>query len=184
MARNDSHCLVRPAGNSSSGQSWYFHFTARCLWCNVPDLLIGWCFSFTASWHLLLIETVFSVPGRAHWRTLRVLTWPLQSQGIWLQRAQFWCNYTSFQLLMPWKIFTQVSHNHSGTAVDTELHKARHTPAVGYIIFLQRRSGDTSVSSLAHQLMKFGWMKTAVAPHHERFQYHLYKEVHPVIWLS
>lgn len=45
--------------------------------------------------------------------------------------------------------------------MDTELHTARHTPAVGYIIFLQRCSGDTSVSSLAHQLMKSGWMKTA-----------------------
>lgn len=114
------------------------------------------------SQHLLPFEIVFPVPcpGRARCWRLHVLTWPRQSYVIWLQGAQFWCNYTSFELLTPWKIFTQVSHNHSGSAVDTELHTAHHTPAVGYIIFLQRCSGDTSVSSLAHQLMKFGWMKT------------------------
>lgn len=85
-------------------------------------------------------------------RTPHVLTWPLGAQS-WL--------YILSSFFMPWKIFTQVSHNHSGTAVDTELHADGHTPAVGYIIFLQRCSGDTSVSSLAHQLIKFGWMKTA-----------------------
>lgn len=140
----------------------FFHFTAHSLWCNIPDLIIGWGFRFTASRHLLPVEIMFPVPrpGRAHCWTLHVLTWPRRLHVIWLQGAQFWCNYTSFELLMPWKIFTQVSRNHSGTAVDTELHTARHTPAVGHIIFLQRCSGDPSVSSLAHQLMKFGWMKT------------------------
>lgn len=71
--------------------------------------------------------------------------WPRRSHVIRLQGARFWCNYTSVGLLTPWKIFTQVSHNHSGTAVDTELHTARHTPAADSIISLQRCSGDTSV---------------------------------------
>lgn len=150
---------VYPSGNTSSGQGWCFHFTAHSLWCNLPDLPVGWCFSFAASF-----TSWNSVSSCMAWKsTLMNVTCPYATSPvvIRLQGAQFWCNYTSFELLMPWKIFTQFSHNHSGTAVDTELHTARHTPAVGYIIFLQRCSGDPSVSSLAHQLMKFGWMKTA-----------------------
>lgn len=100
--------------------------------------------------HTVTVEIVFPVarPGRARCWMRHVLTWPRRSHVIWLQGTRFWCNYTSVGLLMPWKIFTQVSHNHSGTAVDGELHTARHTPAVDCIIFLQRCSGDTSVCHL------------------------------------
>lgn len=44
---------------------------------------------------------------------------------------------------LPYKILTQVSHNHSVTGVDTDLHTAYIAHGVQHIIFLQRCSNDT-----------------------------------------
>lgn len=148
MACNTSHCLVGPTGNPSSGESWYFilPFTP----CGATAQIFSNLLTLRLSRHTMTVEIVFPVarPGRARCWMRHVLTWPRWSHVIWLQGTRFWCNYTSVGLLIPWKIFTQVSHNHSGTAVDGELHTARHTPAVDCIIFLQRCSSDTSVCHL------------------------------------
>lgn len=89
--------------------------------------------------------------------TVYGLMWPRSSYVIYLQGAWRWCNYTSFffiltltiiPIFLPCIIFTQVSLNHSGTAVDTEVHTSHHTPWVQHIIFLQRHSRDTSVCHL------------------------------------
>lgn len=145
MAHNALHC---PSGNTWSGQSWYSFY--RWLPAVQHPRLANWLmfeiYGLTASF-----VQFHGLEERVS-RTPHVLPWPLGAQS-WL--------YILLCFFMPWKIFTQVSHNHSGTAVDTERRADGHTPAVGYIIFLQRCSGDTSVSSLAHQLIKFGWMKTA-----------------------
>lgn len=123
---------IVPSGNTWSGQSWSFHFTAHSLRCNIPDLLMVWCLRFTAIFRQLKLAFSRSTTWMNELLNApHVLTWPLRLHVIRLQGAQSWCNYTSFELFMPWKIFTQVSHNHSGPAVDTELHAARHTPAVG-----------------------------------------------------
>lgn len=52
MARNTSHCLVRPSGNPSSGQSWFFSFYRSLPVVQHPrfdNWLMFQIYSFTAS---------------------------------------------------------------------------------------------------------------------------------------
>lgn len=118
--------------------------------------------------------------------TVHVLMWPQQYRAIWLQRAWHWCNYTSVGFLssfhpyfpfLPYKMFTQVSHNHSVTGVDTTYTQLT-TPPESSILFYSK-----DVVKI-HLYVVFGSSVCQDARMSGRFLVSsslLYTEAHPII---
>lgn len=127
--------------------------------------------------------------------TVRVPVWPWQPLVVSHRGSRHRCRFffflyphSSFNSLFfsPCEIFTQVGHNPSGAAADSDLRAACHAPGLQRIIFLQKDVLNIHLcvifGSSAFQLQILG-KYTA--------QHHLWAlvsssllgaEVHPVIW--